>query len=62
MRRSGSTLPFRDPDCRDPMDDMYLELALAAGAKPIMSSDAELLVLDPWRSVRVLSPSAYLAV
>jgi predicted nucleic acid-binding protein len=44
------------------MDDMYLELALAAGAKPIMSSDAELLVLDPWRSVRVLSPSAYLAV
>jgi putative PIN family toxin of toxin-antitoxin system len=46
-------------DCRDPKDDKYLELALAAGAETIVSSDDDLLVLDPWRGVRILSPADY---
>jgi len=49
-------------DCRDPKDDKYLELALAAGADTIVSSDDDLLVLHPWRGVRILRPAAYLAV
>jgi len=48
-------------DCRDAKDDKYLELALAAGAGTIVSGDADLLVLDPWRGVRILKPAAYLA-
>ena len=48
-------------DCRDPKDDKYLELALAADAATIVSSDGDLLVLDPWRGVRILKPAAYLA-
>ena len=48
-------------DCRDPKDDKYLELALAAGADIIVSGDADLLVLHPWRGVRVLRPAEYLA-
>ncbi len=48
-------------DCRDAKDNKYLELALAAGATAIVSSDADLLVLHPWRGVRVLRPAAYLA-
>jgi putative PIN family toxin of toxin-antitoxin system len=52
----------RVTDCRDPKDDKYLELALAAGAETIVSSDDDLLVLDPWRGVRILSPAAYLAL
>ncbi len=51
----------RVTDCRDPKDDKYLELALAAGAETIVSSDDDLLVLDPWGGVRILSPAAYLA-
>ena len=47
-------------DCRDPKDDKYLELALAAGAATIVSSDDDLLVLNPWRGVRLLSPADYL--
>ena len=35
----------RIADCRDPDDDKYLELALAAGAHTIVSSDHDLLVL-----------------
>lgn len=47
--------------CRDPKDDKYLELALAAGADVIVTGDADLLALDPWRGVRVLTPAGFLA-
>jgi putative PIN family toxin of toxin-antitoxin system len=47
-------------DCRDAKDNRYLELALAAGATVIVSGDADLLVLDPWRGVRLLSPAQFL--
>ena len=49
-------------DCRDPKDNKYLELALAAGADRVVSSDADLLVLHPWRGVPILRPSSYLAL
>ena len=52
----------RVSDCRDPKDDKYLELALAAGAEIIVSSDNDLLVLHPWRGVRILNPIDYLAL
>jgi putative PIN family toxin of toxin-antitoxin system len=52
----------RVTDCRDAKDNIYLELALAAGARIIVSSDTDLLVLHPWRGVRVLRPSEYLAI
>lgn len=52
----------RVTDCRDPKDDKYLELALAAGAETIVSSDLDLLVLHPWRGVRILRPADYLGL
>ena len=51
----------RVTDCRDPKDDKYLELALAARASTIVSSDGDLLVLHPWRGVLILRPAEYLA-
>jgi putative PIN family toxin of toxin-antitoxin system len=51
----------RVAECRDAKDDKYLELALAAGADRIVSGDADLLVLHPWRGVRILRPAEYLA-
>jgi putative PIN family toxin of toxin-antitoxin system len=51
----------RVTDCRDAKDNKYLELALAAGASTIISGDADLLVLDPWRGIRIFKPAAYLA-
>ena len=52
----------RVTDSRDDKDNKYLELALAAGAETIVTGDQDLLVLDPWRGVRILSPVDYLAV
>lgn len=51
----------RVTDCRDAKDNKYLELALASGAGTLVSGDADLLVLHPWRGVRVLRPAEYLA-
>ena len=51
----------RVADCRDSKDNKYLELAFAAAAATIVSSDDDLLVLHPWRGVRILKPAAYLA-
>ena len=47
-------------DCRDGKDNRYLELALAAGATAIVSGDVDLLVLHPWRGIRVLRPTEFL--
>lgn len=50
----------RVADCRDPDDNKVLELALAAGAEVILSGDADLLALHPWRGIPVLAPAAFL--
>jgi putative PIN family toxin of toxin-antitoxin system len=47
-------------DCRDAKDNKYLELALAAGAAAIVSSDNDLLVLDSWRGIRIVTPAQFL--
>jgi predicted nucleic acid-binding protein len=39
---------------------MYLELAAAVGADVLLSSDADLLILNPWRGIRIISPAEYL--
>ena len=52
----------RITDCRDAKDNKYLELAWAASASTIVSSDEDLLVLHPWRGVRLLKPAEYLAI
>ena len=53
--------PVTVTDCREGKDTKHLELALAANATTIVSSDGDLLVLHPWRGVRILLPAAYLA-
>ena len=47
-------------DCRDPGDNQFLELAETAEAELIVSSDADLQVLHPWRGIPILPPSAFL--
>ena len=49
-------------DCRDPKDNMILEAALAASAGFIVSSDQDLLTLDPWRDIRIVSAREYLVL
>jgi len=46
--------------CRDPDDDKFFEAALAGRADVIITGDADLLVLHPFRQVAILSPTGYL--
>ena len=45
--------------CRDSMDDKFLELAVNGHAEAIVSGDADLLVLNPFRDIPILSPAAF---
>lgn len=47
-------------DCRDAKDNQFLELAETANAEIILSSDADLTVLHPWRGIPILPPAAFL--
>lgn len=46
--------------CRDPKDDKFLELAVAGHATHIVTGDADLLALNPFREIEILSPDALL--
>ena len=46
--------------CRDPKDDKFLEVALNGRADVIITGDADLLRMHPWKDVAVLSPANYL--
>ncbi len=46
--------------CRDPDDDKLLEVAVLGQADCIVTGDQDLLVLDPFLSVRILTPSAFM--
>jgi putative PIN family toxin of toxin-antitoxin system len=46
-------------ECRDPEDDKFLEVALNARADVIVTGDADLLEMNPWRGVKILSPAGF---
>jgi uncharacterized protein len=48
-------------ECRDPKDDKFLELALSGGAACLVSGDRDLLALNPFRGVPILTPSDFVA-
>ncbi len=48
-------------ECRDPKDNMILELAISGRASHILSGDADLLTLHPFRGVAIRSPQDFLA-
>lgn len=47
-------------DCRDSKDNKFLELAVSGNADCIVSGDADLLVLHPFRGIPILTPHVFL--
>ena len=52
----------RVAECRDPKDDRFLELAVSANAACIVSADSDLLVLNPFRGVAILTPQEFISL
>jgi len=46
--------------CRDPEDDKFLETALAGKADCIVTGDADLLTLDPFEGIRIVTAVGFL--
>jgi putative PIN family toxin of toxin-antitoxin system len=46
--------------CRDPKDDKLLELAISGSASFLVTGDKDLLVLNPFRGVEIISPREFL--
>lgn len=46
--------------CRDPRDNKFLALAQHCAADLIVSSDSDLLVLNPWQGIQILTPAQFL--
>lgn len=47
--------------CRDPKDDKFLDVALAGKADAIITGDADLLALDPFHGVTIISPARFIS-
>ena len=45
--------------CRDPKDDKFFELAINGHADLIVSGDADLLTLTPFRGIPIITPAAF---
>jgi putative PIN family toxin of toxin-antitoxin system len=46
--------------CRDPRDDKFLEAAVNGRADVIITGDQDLLELNPFRMIAIVSPADYL--
>ena len=46
--------------CRDPKDDHVLDLAVNGNAEVIVTGDNDLLVLNPFRGVQIVTPAEFL--
>jgi|SRR5580658_9607245 putative PIN family toxin of toxin-antitoxin system len=49
-------------ECCDPKDDKFLEVALNGRADLIITGDADLLRMHPWRGVAMVSPANFKAL
>jgi putative PIN family toxin of toxin-antitoxin system len=53
------TITERIIACRDPKDDKFLELAVNGHADLIVSGDADLLALNPFRGIPIITPASF---
>ncbi len=48
--------------CRDPKDDKFLELAVNGNADYLITGDRDLLVLNPFRGIEIVTPKDFLLI
>ena len=63
LRRKGIVVepaPLDSPVCRDPDDDQILALTREDGVRVLVTGDDDLLVLDAFEGVPIISPRQFL--
>jgi putative PIN family toxin of toxin-antitoxin system len=56
----GQAVPASGPLCRDPNDQMFLDLAVSAEARYIVSGDKDLLTVENYPGGSVIKPKPFL--
>jgi putative PIN family toxin of toxin-antitoxin system len=46
--------------CRDPKDDKILDLAVSGHANCVITGDRDLLILNPFRNIAIITPKSFL--
>jgi uncharacterized protein len=59
-RAEAVTIIERIVACRDPTDDKFLELAVNGNADIVLTGDADLLALNPFRGIPIVAPGSFL--
>lgn len=54
--------PHRLQACRDPKDDKFLDVALAGEAQAIITGAKDLLVLNPFHGIPIMTPAEFIAM
>lgn len=49
-------------ECRDSKDNQYLELAVSGRADYLITSDQDLLILNPWRNLKIITAPEFLSL
>jgi len=49
-------------ECRDEKDNKFLELAVSGNADFIITGDNDLLVLNPFRNIQIITPKFFLEI
>jgi putative PIN family toxin of toxin-antitoxin system len=64
VRMIAAFVPIPSPirACRDPRDDKFLEVAVHGRASAIVTGDSDLLDMNPFRGIAILTPADYLAL
>jgi putative PIN family toxin of toxin-antitoxin system len=62
LLREGTTIEIAEEirACRDPKDNMFLELAVSGLASCVVSGDEDLLTMHPFRGIPILAPAQFL--
>lgn len=47
-------------DCRDPKDNKFLELAVSGKADLLITGDQDLLILNPFRTIQIITVADFL--
>jgi len=47
-------------ECRYPKDNKYLELAISGHAESLITGDEDLLVLNPFRNIKIITVLEFL--
>jgi len=50
---------YLNPVCKDPDDDKFIACAVAAGIKQIVSGDKQLLKVNGYKGIHVLTPRKF---